>query len=141
MTCVGAGALFAARVLPVLHHKLRWDATVASAMLLFAIGLAMMAWSSDRWIVVIATLLMGCGWMITLTTLNTAAQMTLPNRMRARGMSCYLTALAFSMSLGSLTWGSIAEAFDVAAAQKIAAVTVMITAAIGLRFRIVPDSD
>ena len=74
--------------------------------------------------------------MVTLTTLNTAAQMTLASRMRARGMSCYLTALALSMSSGSFLWGSVAESIGIGHAQIIAAATLIVTAAIGLIFRV-----
>ncbi|QDV47974.1 enterobactin exporter EntS [Stieleria neptunia] len=152
VTCVGGGALIAARFLPVLQRRFGGDATIALAMLVFAGGLAVIASSTQRWVVVIATLVMGCGWMVTLTTLNTAAQITLPSRMRARGMSCYLTALALSMSTGSFLWGSVAESLGVGGthdgvaagvgdgvgtAQKIAAATLLVTAAIGMLFRVV----
>ncbi|MCA9138209.1 MAG: MFS transporter [Planctomycetales bacterium] len=136
VTCVGAGALMAARYLPAIQRRLGNDWTIALAMSVFACGLALMASSGQRWVVAIATLVMGCGWMITLTTLNTAAQITLRNRMRARGMSCYLTTLALSMSTGSFMWGSIAEVIGIGRAQKIAAVTVLVTAAIGMCFRV-----
>ncbi len=137
VTCVGAGALIAARYLPRLQQHLGFDRTVAAAMLLVAVGITVMGWSLDRVTVMAATLAIGCGWMMTLTTLNTAAQMTLPNRLRARGMSCYLTAMALSMSGGSFLWGSIAERIGVGGAQIIAAVTLFFTAAIGLRFSVI----
>lgn len=137
VTCVGAGALVAARYLPKLQRGLGFDRAVAFAMLLVAGGVGVMGSSTHRATVVVATLVIGCGWMMTLTTLNTAAQMTLPSRLRARGMSCYLTAMALSMSSGSFLWGSIAEAIGVGGAQKIAAVTLVITAAIGMRFSVV----
>ena len=136
VTTVGVGAVVAARYLPNIQRRLGSDWTVASAMTLFALGLALMASSTQRWVVVVATLVMGCGWMLTLTTLNTAAQVTLASRMRARGMSCYLTVLALSMSTGSFLWGSIAESIGIGGAQKIAAVTVLVTAAIGMLFRV-----
>lgn len=136
VTCVGAGALVAARFLPRLQRSLGFDRTIALAMVTVAVAIATMGSSTNRLIVVAATLLMGCGWMMTLTTLNTAAQMTLPSRLRARGMSCYLTAMALSMSAGSFLWGSVAEAIGVGGAQKIAAATLVVTAAIGLRLSV-----
>lgn len=136
VTCVGAGALFAARYLSAIQRRLGSDWTIGFAMTIFACGLALMASSGQRWVVAMATLVMGCGWMIALTTLNTAAQITLHNRMRARGMSCYLTAMALSMSTGSFMWGSVAESIGIGRAQKIAAVTVLVTAAIGMYFRV-----
>lgn len=136
VTCVGVGAVLAAKFLPAITSRLGSNRTVASAMFLFAIGLMTMGSSSDRLTVMVATVAMGSSWMIALTTLNTAAQITLPGRMRARGMSCYLTAMAASMSTGSFLWGSVAESMGIGRAQKIAAATLLVTAAIGLLFRI-----
>lgn len=136
VTCVGGGALVGARLLPVIVRRIGSDRTVSVSSTLFAAGLFGMASSTERIVVVLSTLLMGCGWMMTLTTLNTAAQIALASRMRARGMSCYLTAMAFSMSAGSFWWGSVAERIGVDGAQKIAAATLLVTAAIGILFSI-----
>ncbi len=136
VTCVGAGAVLAAKFLSAITARLGSNRTVASGMFLFAIGLMTMGSSSDRATVMLASVVIGSGWMIALTTLNTAAQITLPGRMRARGMGCYLTVMALSMSTGSFLWGSIAESIGIGRAQKIAAATVLVTAAIGLLFRI-----
>ncbi len=132
----GAGAVIAAWMLPRLQARLGTDRTVAGAMLVFAGGLGVIAISSNGSIVTAATLVMGGGWMITLTTLNATAQVSLPNRMRARGMSCYVTAIAVSMSLGSLLWGNVAGGSDLATAQTIAAATMVVTAAISLKFHL-----
>jgi len=136
VTCVGAGAVIAARFLPAVQNRLGYSRTAAASMLLFAGGLYLMGASTVRPIVTAATLVMGCGWMMTLTTLNTSAQVTLPGRLRARGMSFYLTAMALSMSTGSFLWGSIAERIGVGNAQQIAAVLLVATAAIGLGFEL-----
>ena len=141
VTCVGAGAVIAARFLPAIQRYSGSDRTISNAMVLFAIGLVVMGASTNRIIVSAATLVMGFGWMMTLTTLNTAAQMTLRSRMRARGMSCYLTAMALSMSAGSFLWGTVAESIGIGLAQQIAAGCVVFTAAIGLAFRVTPSSN
>ena len=70
------------------------------------------------------------------TTLNATAQVSLPNRLRARGMSCYVTSIAVSMSLGSLLWGNVAGSTDLMTAQKIAAATLVVTAAVSLKFHL-----
>lgn len=144
VACVGVGAVVAAQVLPHLQEKLGTDRAVAAAMALFATGLLTLSQctnSADAWvpfqvIVTIAMLTMGAGWMIALTTLNATAQMSLPSRMRARGMGCYLTAMAISMSIGSVIWGQVAGMVGLPSAQAIAAATVIVTAAISLRFRL-----
>ena len=131
---VGVGAVLAAWILPTLQRRLGLNRTRASAMTLYAIGLATMAATTNVAAVVLATCVMGAGWMMTLTTLNATAQVTLPSEMRARGMGCYLTAMAASMSSGSLLWGQVAGATGIAQAQLIAAATLVVTAAISFRF-------
>ncbi len=132
----GLGAVIAAWMLPRLHARMGTDRTVASAMVVFACGIAVMCLSTNGFVVTSATLVMGGSWMMALTTLNATAQVSLPNRMRARGMSCYVTSIAVSMSLGSLLWGNIAGATDLVTAQKIAAASLVLTAALSLKFHL-----
>ncbi|QDT13296.1 enterobactin exporter EntS [Planctomycetes bacterium K23_9] len=136
VACVGGGALLASQTLYRLQSRFGSDRTVAGAMLVFAGGLFVMSQSTTGWVVAAATIVMGSGWMTTLTTLNATAQVTLPSQLRARGMSCYLTAMALSMSLGSFVWGQVAGWTDLSTAQSIAAATLVVTATISLRFKL-----
>ncbi len=131
---VGVGAVGAAWMLPRLQMAFGVDRTIALAMLLFACGLAIMSQTSQTVWICVSTLMMGGGWMMTLTSLNSTAQMTLPSRMRARGMGCYLTAMAFSMSTGSLLWGQIAEITSVSISQAIATLVLVVTSILSLAF-------
>lgn len=133
---IGAGAVTAAWLLPRVQRVLGPDGIVAGAMTLFALGLAVLSQSTLTPVAILATLAMGGGWMMTLTTLNATAQVTLPRQLRARGMGCYLTAMAVSMSLGSLVWGRVAGATELRAAMVIAAGTLVLTAAISLTLRL-----
>ena len=47
-------------------------------------------------------------WLITLTTLNAAAQLTLPRWVRARGLSVYLLVATGSQAIGAYVWGALA---------------------------------
>ncbi|MEO1614638.1 MAG: MFS transporter [Planctomycetota bacterium] len=136
VTAIGGGALIAAKFLPALHRRFDFNGGIAVAMVMVAGGLFAMSATNDKTLAVFSALLIGCGWMMTLTTLNTAAQITLPSRLRARGMSCYLTAMAFSMATGSFLWGTIAEQTSLAQTQQIAAVTLLLSAGLGLSFRL-----
>ena len=132
----GVGAVLAAQVLPYFQSRFGMDRTIAGAMLTASIGILGMSQSSTGWINLVSTVVLGGSWMITLTTLNSAAQMQLPNRMRARGMSCYLTMIAISMAPGSALWGKLAGWSSIPTAQTIAAATLMVTAAISLTQRV-----
>jgi predicted MFS family arabinose efflux permease len=133
---IGIGAVFAARILHTLHRKIGRDWTVALAMTVFAIGLFVIGATTTGAIVLTSTFMMGGAWMMTLTTLNATAQMTLPNHLRARGMGCYLTVMAISMSVGALVWGQVAGWIGLVPTQWFAAATLVVTAAISLRFPI-----
>lgn len=132
--CIGAGAVAGASILPRLRHRFGSDVLVAGAMSLFAIGLAIMS-AAPSWPLLLPTvLMMGAGWMATLTTLNATAQFTLPPRLRARGMGCYLTMMAGSMSIGSLVWGQTAGAIGLAGALNVACVVMLVTAMVSFAF-------
>ena len=52
--------------------------------------------------------LSGTAWLITLTTLNAAAQLSLPRWVRARGLSVYLLVSTGSQAIGAYLWGGLA---------------------------------
>ncbi|MCC9643160.1 MFS transporter [Rhodopirellula sp. JC740] len=129
---IGLGAVIGASMLPRVRSRLGSDRTIACAMALYATGMLTLSFEPFWPVLLLATLLMGCGWMATLTTLNATAQITLPRRLRARGMGCYLTMMAGSMSLGSLVWGQTAGAIGMPNALMVAALAMMVTAGISL---------
>jgi hypothetical protein len=50
----------------------------------------------------------GMAWLMTLTTLNAAAQLSLPRWVMARGLSVYLLVSTGSQAIGSYIWGAVA---------------------------------
>lgn len=105
---IGLGAVLAAVWLPRMRTRLGITRTLVFTMSTYALGLATMAATQDRGLAIFAALAMGTGWMAVLTTLNATAQMALPDEMRARGMSCYLSTMAMAMAAGSMVWGKVA---------------------------------
>ena len=74
-------------------------------------------------------LLAGVAWIATLTTLTVAAQMALPQSLRARGLAMYLVILIGSQALGSLVWGVVASRFGLIASLTASAVLLVVAAA------------
>jgi predicted MFS family arabinose efflux permease len=136
VTSLGLGAVVAARSLHSLHRRLRLDRTVGLAMIVFAAGLWAVGMTRQVPLVLLAMFIMGGAWMLTLTTLNVSAQMTLPNALRARGMGSYMTVVAASMSLGALLWGQVAGQIGLVPTQWTAAATMLVTAALRFHFPI-----
>ena len=64
------------------------------------------------WLPFIAALpmlmLSGMSWLITLTTLNATAQLSLPQWVRARGLSIYLLVFTGAQAVGSYVFGVVA---------------------------------
>jgi MFS family permease len=52
--------------------------------------------------------LSGMAWLMTLATLNAAAQLSLPQWVRARGLAVYLLVATGSQAIGSYVWGAVA---------------------------------
>lgn len=60
--------------------------------------------------VAVLLVLAGLAWIATFSTLNSAVQLTLPEWVRARGLSVYLMVNAGSQGVGAVFWGSGATA-------------------------------
>lgn len=71
-----------------------------------------------------------------LASLNVSAQTALPDWVRARGLSLFVTVFFGSMSLGSLIWGQAASLIGIPAALAIAAAGAVAVLPLSLRWRL-----
>jgi quinol monooxygenase YgiN len=78
--------------------------------------------ASNIWIALPAIVVLGMAWISTANSLTLAAQVALPNWVRARGMAVYQMALMGGAAAGSLLWGQVAGFSSVAIAVTAAAV-------------------
>ncbi|MBV6631927.1 MAG: MFS transporter [Alphaproteobacteria bacterium] len=121
MGCVGAGAVAGAMVMPPIRKKLGADKTVAAGSIGTALVLAIFAVVPNQILAALAAGLAGASWIAVLSTLNVSAQTSLPNWVRARGLSVFLMVFFGTMALGSILWGQVASFYDVSTAMLIAA--------------------
>lgn len=121
---VGVGAIAGALLLPALRRRLDADALLLGASLVAAAVMGALAFAPPQWAAILALLLLGTAWIISLTTLNGAAQAILPNWVRGRALAVYLTVFNGAMAGGSLGWGLVA--------QQLGVPTTLIVAGIGL---------
>ena len=125
---VGVGAVIGALVMTRLSATLSANALLALAALVAAAGLLAAAYL-PLGVAVVLLLLAGVAWIATLTTLTVAAQMALPQSLRARGLAMYLVILIGSQALGSLVWGVVASDFGLIASLTASAVLLVVAAA------------
>ena len=104
---IGFGAVLAVVFATPLHRRMSDTVLLAASAAVY--GLAPLAVILLPFAAAIPILLLsGMAWLMTLTTLNAAAQLSLPRWVRARGLSVYLLVATGSQAIGSYVWGAIA---------------------------------
>lgn len=117
----GAGAVGGALLLPVLKAKLGADNVVALGAFGMAAVLVVFALVREPIAAAAASGLAGASWIAVLANLNVSAQMALPEWVRARGLSVFITVFFGAMTFGSVVWGQVAVLFGIPAALLAAA--------------------
>ncbi|MEM6933337.1 MAG: MFS transporter [Pseudomonadota bacterium] len=109
LAAVGAGAVAGALLLPKFKTRLSADRIVALGSLGTAVVMLVLALVPNQIAAVAAATLSGLSWIAVLSSLNVSAQTALPDWVRARGLSVFLTVFFGAMSLGALAWGQVAQ--------------------------------
>ncbi|SEO90082.1 Predicted arabinose efflux permease, MFS family [Luteibacter sp. UNC138MFCol5.1] len=130
MGAVGAGAIGGALLLPKMRAKCSADALLLGASLLSALVMAVLALVPDKLVALLALLVLGGAWIMSLTTFNGVAQGILPNWVRGRALAVYLTVFNGAMAAGSIGWGALAEAIGVGPALLASALGLVVAACI-----------
>ncbi len=134
---LGVGAVTAAFALPHLKRNNSTDLVVIVATLVFAAGMAALAFLKSFPLVLLAMLLAGGAWLSALSSLNVAFQTSLPAWVRARALSVYLLTFYLGLSTGSALWGLLADHFSLRvsllAASGATVVALLFTARFHLR--------
>ena len=121
LACIGAGAVVAALLLPVLRRRVSAEGTMRLGTAVSIGVLVLLALVKDQVAAAAAMACAGAAWIAVLTTANVTAQTHLPNWVRGRGLAVYLTVFYGAMTLGSFVWGQVADRSSVPAALLAAA--------------------
>jgi MFS family permease len=104
---IGFGAVLAVVVATPLHRRMSDNVLLAVSAVAFAGAPLAVVWLPFAAALPVLAL-SGMAWLITLTTLNAAAQLSLPRWVRARGLAMYLLVATGAQAIGSYAWGAIA---------------------------------
>jgi MFS family permease len=121
LACLGGGAVFASLQFPRWRQRYNRDQFVRYGTFALSAMSVVVVFAPEVWIALPAMVLLGMAWISTANSLTTAAQMALPNWVRARGMSIYQMALMGGAAAGSMLWGQVAALASVQAAVTAAA--------------------
>ncbi|HPM66960.1 MAG TPA: MFS transporter [Piscinibacter sp.] len=122
LAAMGSGAVAAALYLPRLRQAIGRDQFVRWGTGVHALASVTVVFSPSLWLAVPAMAVAGMAWIATANSLTLAAQMALPNWVRARGMSIYQMALMGGSASGAALWGQVASLSSVPASIVAAAV-------------------
>lgn len=134
--CIGIGAILGALLLPKLRVRMDHDRLVLAASMLCALSLMGLGWIRQRELLFPIMLLNGFAWISVLSSLQIAAQTSVPPWVRARALSLYIVVFASGMAIGSLLWGTVAQRWDTTFALTLAAFGTTLASWWALRFRL-----
>jgi MFS family permease len=109
LTCIGAGAVAGAALLPRLRRALAPNPLILAGSLGAGAAFATLALVGNAWVVAPVLFLAGLAWLVVQMSLNTAMQMAAPGRVRARVLAVYQGVTLGGQSLAALGWGLAAQ--------------------------------
>jgi len=142
---VGIGAVAGAALLPRLRARLSPDALLAAGSAGMAAVTLVLAYARTTGVAAVAATLVvgGACWILALSTLSSLYQLSLPQWIKARGMSFYLMVFQGGGAVGAAVMGLLAAHVGLAPALTISAAGLALGPLAGLawRFRPIPPQD
>ncbi len=106
---IGASAVAGAFLLRKLRSRFGPDTLLAGATVATALATTLFGIAHHASVAFAASVLAGASWIAGVSSLNVSAQVALPEWVRGRGLSMYVTIMFGSLSLGSAIWGEVAS--------------------------------
>jgi predicted MFS family arabinose efflux permease len=119
--CIGAGGVASALWLPRMRQRFGLGGTLVFGTVGTAIAMAGYALLHLKLLGLLTSLLAGASWIAALSSLNVAAQLAVPDAIRARGMALYSAVFYGCLAAGSVFWGHVATWLSLPLALLIAA--------------------
>jgi MFS family permease len=113
LAATGFGAVLMVVFMGRVREQMGRDRSVINGSLLNAAAAAGAALAPNVWLALPCLLFAGASVIMTANTITVAAQLTLPDWVRARGMAVYQMALMGGSAAGAAIWGHVAAVFDV----------------------------
>ncbi len=135
---VGIGAVVGAGLLPRLRARLSPDALLTGGSIGLAAVTLLLAYAHLAAVAAAALVVGGACWVLALSTLNSLYQLSLPQWIKARGMSFYLMVFQGGGAVGAAVMGVLAEHAGLSPALTIAAAGLALGPLAGLVWRFQP---
>ena len=141
LASLGFGAIVTAIWLPRLRvlmsrERLLRDGTLLQAAAMVAVGFAPNIWSAMP-----AIMIAGGAWLAVINTLTVASQLSLPDWVRARGMSIYMMTMMGATSASAALWGQVASVIEVRWTFVAASIVGIVVGLLTSRFQAGPAEE
>ncbi|MRD46391.1 MFS transporter [Caenimonas koreensis] len=123
LASMGAGAVFAALQMQRVRRLLPLQSLIFAGTAMQAAATVVVAFAPNIYVAVPGMFFGGMAWISVANSLTVAAQMALPDWVRARGMSIYQMALMGSTAAGAALWGQVANSVGIHDALLAAAIS------------------
>jgi MFS family permease len=133
---IGLGAVGGAFLMPSWNAKIGPDRLVAAASAGTAIALVLFGLAREPLLAVLASIVAGVSGIAAVGTLNVSAQASLPDWVRGRGLSMYITVFFGSLTIGSAIWGQLASLIGLPSTHFVAAAGALLAIPIGRRWKL-----
>lgn len=134
LAAMGTGAILAVLLMPRLRQAFGRDQLVLRGTMLQSAATAIMAFAPNTWVAVPAMFFGGMAWITVANSLSVSAQLTLPDWVRARGMSTFQMAIMGASAIGAALWGQVATVSSLSTSLSIAAVSGTLVMVAALRW-------
>jgi MFS family permease len=132
----GVGAIVAALANARLRDRFNSETIVRGAFLCFAVGAALLGFSTVGWLSFVALMLTGSSWLVAMSLFNVSVQLSAPRWVVGRALALYQSFTFGGMAIGAWVWGSASEQIGPGPALVVSGATMILGAALGLRFRL-----
>jgi len=105
----GAGALLGAMIFPLVSHRMQSATQLTSGILAHALLIAGLATAGATVLQIPLLLLLGIAWFQVMAGAQVAAQLALPEALRARGMGLFTGVMMAGFGFGAPAWGLLAS--------------------------------
>jgi len=133
---MGCGAILSVFLLPRMRQARTRDELVRDGSWVQAAAMVGAGFSPNVYVAVPVMVVAGMAWLTVANSISIAAQLALPNWVRARGMSTFQVALMGGAGFGAALWGQVAAMTDVRTSLAAAAVAGVAALWITRRYRV-----
>ena len=133
---LGVGAIVGATTLHRIRRRIPADTLLAFTSIYYVAALLILAFIKIPSVVILSLVVAGFCWTCTMSTLNVAVQLSVPNWVQARALGTYLMTFQGGLALGSVLWGAIAERASTKTSLICAAIGMAATLPVSLRTHI-----